>query len=353
MHTRFMSRSLTTLGLAAALSLTLGCKSGAQEKDDADVAEGDVATQGEEGKEGKDADAKKMAEADDATEEEATEEDARATVEEDPLASAISNDLRTPEERTRDEHRHPYETLTFFGVEPDDTVLELWAGRGWYTRVLTPYVGPTGKLYVTAYSMDSDKEYRREMTKAVQDYLAKAPSGGDVDVISVATPEVDIDLENQVDVVLTFRNIHNWVAGGYDEDVYKEAYDALKPGGVFGVVEHRGPEGITREESAESGYMDQNAVIADIEAAGFEFVEASEINANPKDTKDHPEGVWTLPPSLRLGDKDRDKYEAIGESDRMTLKFIKPAAAAKDAPSTKEGDVKEKKMKKGAGAKEM
>ena len=162
------------------------------------------------------------------------------------------------------------------------------------------------------------------MNANMMSYLSEQGYADKVGVIPIQVDSLDFGLSDQVDVVLTFRNIHNWVKGGYDATVYAQAYQALKPGGVFGVVEHRGPEGMTREQSATSGYMDQVQVIADIEAAGFTFVGASEVNANPKDTRDHPEGVWTLPPRLRLGDTDRDKYVAIGESDRMTLKFTKP-----------------------------
>ena len=196
--------------------------------------------------------------------------------------------------------------------------------RDRYTRVLAPYLAGSGKLHVTVYPADSEREYFRTMNANMMSYLSEQGYADKVGVIPIQVDSLDFGLSDQVDVVLTFRNIHNWVKGGYDATVYAQAYQALKPGGVFGVVEHRGPEGMTREQSATSGYMDQVQVIADIEAAGFTFVGASEVNANPKDTRDHPEGVWTLPPRLRLGDTDRDKYVAIGESDRMTLKFTKP-----------------------------
>ncbi len=238
----------------------------------------------------------------------------------DPMQAALQHEGRPEAERARDQYRHPAETLAFFGVDPGDEVLELWAGGGWYTHVLAPYLAE-GKLHVTAFPADHEREYFRKARAGLDEYLTKY--GWAVNVIDIDPENLDFG-ENQVDVVLTFRNLHNWVKAGYDAKVYAAAYKALKPGGTFGVVEHRGPEGMTREQAAETGYMSQSMVIEDIEKAGFQFVEASEVNANPKDTADHPEGVWTLPPSLRLGDVDRAKYEAIGESDRMTLKFVKP-----------------------------
>ena len=244
------------------------------------------------------------------------------------LRAALAHPLRGEEERARDRYRHPRETLAFFGVEPDSTVVELWSGGGWYTHVLVPYLAERGTLYVTVHPADSEPAYRREATAGMKDYLSKVEGGDRVVMITHAPPEVDLGIEGEADVVLTFRNVHNWVKEGYDAAVYRAAYKALKPGGTFGVVEHRGPKGMTREQSAETGYMEQDTVIADIEAAGFRLVEASESNANPRDTKDHPRGVWTLPPTYRLGDVDRARYEAIGESDRMTLKFRKPAASA-------------------------
>lgn len=257
-------------------------------------------------------------------------EDAAKTVTEahddDALRAALADKSRPVEDIERDAWRHPYETLTFFEVKPESKVLELWAGRGWYTQVLAPYVGGQGKLYVTAYAPQTGSEYLQKMTAEFRERLTKMPYGDKVGIIEVNPPTVPLDfgMEGQLDVVLTFRNVHNWAKAGYEKDVYAQAFKALKSGGIFGVVEHRGPDGMTAEQSAKSGYMSQAKVIEDVKAAGFELVEASEINANAKDTKDHPEGVWTLPPSLRLKEQDKEKYMAIGESDRMTLKFRKP-----------------------------
>lgn len=249
---------------------------------------------------------------------------ALATASSKALDAALAHPGRTDAERARDVYRHPKETLEFFELQPDDEVLELWAGRGWYTHILAPYLAGAGKLHVVTFAPDAEVPFLRELAKASIDYAAAQDFGEALSIIPIDPSALDFGLQDQVDAVVTFRNIHNWVASGYDKAVYEQSFRALKPGGVFGVVEHRGPAGMTRAQSSETGYMDQAAVIADIEAVGFVFVGSSEINANAKDTKDHPEGVWTLPPALRLGEVDQDKYTAIGESDRMTLKFIKP-----------------------------
>lgn len=241
------------------------------------------------------------------------------------LAAAIADGSRPETERVRDAYRHPYDTLAFFDVRPDSTVLELWAGKGWYTNILTPYVGAKGKLHVTNYAATDASEYRAKTSAEFSERLKTIPMGAQVNVIDVMPPEtIEFGLENEVDVVLTFRNIHNWMKDGSDATIYAQSFKALKPGGIFGIVEHRGAEGTTREQSITSGYVDQQALIAEVEAAGFKLVEASEINANAKDTKNHPEGVWTLPPALKLKEQDSAKYIEIGESDRMTLKFMKP-----------------------------
>ena len=296
-------QKITSMLACALLTLSIGCKSDGDKNKEGDATPKETTV---------------APESQAATSDKAPESTAS------PIDAAIAHELRPEEERARDAFRHPKETLEFFGVDPEDHVLELWAGGGWYTRVLTPYVATSGKLYVTSYPADSERDLYRKFAAQLQSYLGKVEGGDKVVVYPLNPPAIDIPLEDKVDVVLTFRNVHNWVKGGYDKDVYAAAFKALKPGGTFGVVEHRGPEGMTREESAKSGYMDQATVIADIESVGFKLVETSEINANPKDTADHPEGVWTLPPRLRLGDTDREKYVAIGESDRMTLKFVKP-----------------------------
>lgn len=248
-----------------------------------------------------------------------------------PLQTAIGGDHRTPEFTERDRYRHPRETLEFFGVEPDMTVVEISPGAGgWYTEILAPYLREKGKLYAAQYNAGSTSEYYRESRRKFLAKLAEQPEVYDrVEVTTFNPPEyVDIAPPGSADRVLTFRNVHNWyMRGGGDERVlaaFKAFYRALKPGGVLGVVGHRLPVDRPLSDQAQSGYMRQDYVIGMAEKAGFTLAGKSEINANPKDTADHPEGVWTLPPSLRLGDEKREHYLAIGESDRMTLKFVKP-----------------------------
>jgi len=242
------------------------------------------------------------------------------------LEDVIAGSHRTAEFAARDGSRHPAETLKFFGLERDMTVVELWPGGGWYTEILAPYLKGKGKLYAAHFSPDADREYFRESRAKFEKKLAADPKlYGGVTVTVLDPPKrVDIAPPGSADMVLTFRNTHNWVQRGAAEAVFAAAFEALKPGGAFGVVQHRAPKNDDRAAWAKKGYVSEEDTIAMAEAAGFRLLAESEVNANPKDTKDHPEGVWTLPPRLRLGDEDRAKYEAIGESDRMTLKFVKP-----------------------------
>ncbi|HSJ99479.1 MAG TPA: methyltransferase [Myxococcota bacterium] len=254
-----------------------------------------------------------------------------ATVEK--LQRAIDSPQRTPEDRARDAHRHPRETLLFFGIEPDMRVLELWPGAAWYTEILAEFLAPDGKLAVTNFDPEgpADKPMTR-YAKQLAEKLASDPARfGAVEVVEIDPPaKLVLGAADSYDLVLTFRNNHSWINGGYHDAVYAEAFRVLKPGGVLGVVQHRAKEGADPLASAKTGYVPEAFVIEAAERAGFDLAGRSEVNANPKDTKDHPEGVWTLPPSYRLGDEDRAKYEAIGESDRMTLRFVKPGA--KPAP---------------------
>ena len=241
----------------------------------------------------------------------------------------LAGDWRSAENRARDRYRHPKETLEFFGVKPDQTVVEVWPSGGWYTEVLAPYLREHGKYYAAGFvvSWAGAPQWRKDSAADFRKMLDARPDLYD----RVAVTELGLPDRWQpcppgtADVVLTFRNIHNWIAGDYEAQMFQAFYDALKPGGVLGVVEHRAPIGTSRETTKRTGYVTEWSVIQAAQAAGFQLVARSEINANPKDTKDYPEGVWTLPPTLRLGDKDKDKYLAIGESDRMTLKFVKPA----------------------------
>ena len=245
------------------------------------------------------------------------------------LDAAIAGDHRTAEEKARDAWRHPKETLAFFGVEPDMTVVEIWPGGGWYTKILAPYLASGGGVYIAAQRDPASSARAAEAVQKFKDAYADTALYGDIR-ISVLGKDADIAPEGTVDVVLTFRNVHNWISAGEAEDNFKAFYRALKPGGVLGVVEHRADE--DAPDDIATGYVKTSTVKALAEGAGFAFVEASEINANPADTKDHPFGVWTLPPVRRSSQSpgqedpafDRAKYDAIGESDRMTLKFVKP-----------------------------
>jgi len=242
-----------------------------------------------------------------------------------PIASALDHAGRTDEEKARDMYRHPEETLTFFEVSPNQTVVELWAGGGWYSHVLAPYLTDGGgHLYVTQYPEDAEPAYRGRHATAWKAYVEEQGYADSTTTITLGDEPPELGLDGEADVVLTFRNVHNWAKADIDTHMFQQAFTALKPGGVFGVVDHRAAPGTDPAVAMEAGYIDEQAVIDAVTAVGFEFVGSSEINANPLDTKDHPEGVWTLPPSYRLEDVDRDKYSAIGESDRMTLKFRKP-----------------------------
>lgn len=241
-------------------------------------------------------------------------------------AAALAGAHRSEANRARDQYRHPAETLTFFGLTPGMTVVEVAPGGGWYTEVLAPILADHGKLYA-AHGIPEASEYAAKSLAAYQAKLASDPLYKAVEVTRFGKDHYDgLAPAGSADMVLTFRNVHNWHMGGFAGDAFKAFYTVLKPGGVLGVVEHRLPEDRPDEAMKSSGYMKRSTIVALAEAAGFKLAGESEVNANPKDTADWPNGVWTLPPSFREGDKDRAKYAAIGESDRMTLKFVKPAS---------------------------
>jgi len=244
------------------------------------------------------------------------------------LKAALAGPQRTPAFVARDAWRHPYETLTFFGLQPAMTVVEISPGGGWYTEILAPYLRERGRLILAADDPESIDAYARRGAERLKSKLAGQSAVYDrVRVVVFAPPgQLQLAAPGSVDLVLTFRNVHNWAAGGDDRVrmVFKSAFDCLKPGGVFGVVDHRLPADRVQDATASSGYLHVAYVLRLAAQAGFHLAGTSEVNANPKDTADHPGGVWALPPSFGNKDKDRARYEAIGESDRFTLRFVKP-----------------------------
>ena len=241
----------------------------------------------------------------------------------DALKAVIAGEHRAESNRARDVYRHPYETLTFFGIKPNMTVVELVPSGGWYTEILAPYLREKGKLIGAGQAIAPGNRYGEAFKKKLDSNPALY--GKVVTAVFEPPARYEIAPANSVDMVLTFRNLHNWVGNG-DEAVkttFKEIHKVLKPGGVLGVVDHRLPASMKQDEKASSGYVHEAYVIRMAESAGFKLAGKSEVNANPKDTAHHEKGVWTLPPVLANKDKDREKYLAIGESDRMTLKFVK------------------------------
>lgn len=244
------------------------------------------------------------------------------------LDAAIAGDHRAPANVARDTWRHPKETLMFFGLEPDMTVMEIWPGAGgWYTEILAPVLRDRGRLIAASWDPASDNQFIQDSLKAFRAKLDARPDVyGKVEVVALHYPTaMDAVPPGSVDMVLTFRNIHNWMPRDAARPMLEAMFAALRPGGTLGVVEHRAAPGQPQDPRARSGYVSEDYAIELIESVGFRLVGRSEINANPADTRDYEQGVWTLPPTLRLGDKDRDKYLAIAESDRFTLRFEKPA----------------------------
>jgi predicted methyltransferase len=244
------------------------------------------------------------------------------------LNQAIANSGRTPAYAARDIWRHPYETLLFFGLRPDSTVVEISPGGGWYTEILAPYLRDRGQLILAADDPESTKPETIKSLERLKAKLNAQPQLYDHVRLGVFAPPAKLDYAapDSVDLVLTFRNVHNWMDNGDAgvRAVFASAYRSLKNGGVFGVVEHRLPVDKVQDATSSTGYVHQAYVTRIAEAVGFKLEASAEINANPKDTADHAGGVWALPPSYVNKDVDRDKYQAIGESDRMTLKFVKP-----------------------------
>jgi predicted methyltransferase len=247
------------------------------------------------------------------------------------LDAAIAGGHRSAANKARDRYRHPKETLEFFGLRRDMTVIEIWPGGGWYTDILAPVLKSRGKLYAAQYSANTSFGYQRQEMDALRAKVARAPDVyGEIMLTELGFPdELDIAPRESADLIVTFRNVHNWFDPNYGRDANRLAFvamfDALKPGGTLGIVDHRWSDPKTEDREAANGYLSEERTIEYAEAAGFAFAGRSDVNRNPRDMHDHPNGVWTLPPDLSLGERDRQKYLEIGESDRFTLKFVKPA----------------------------
>ncbi len=244
------------------------------------------------------------------------------------LQNVLAGEWRSDANRARDEYRHPLQTLEFFGVQPQQTVVEITPGAGWYAEILAPWLREGGNYVAAvvdpaALPAGGGRDYQQRSRDGLEKKFAEAPAQFDRASIVAYDPVAPVlGAPGSADVVLTFRNVHNWRASGQAEDMFRAFFDVLKPGGTLGVVEHRAKADVPADDK--SGYVGQAQVIAMAEAAGFTLQDSSEINANPRDTKDHPNGVWTLPPSNNHDAADDAKYKAIGESDRMTLRFVKP-----------------------------
>ncbi len=242
------------------------------------------------------------------------------------LEAILAGDHRSDANRTRDVYRHPKQTLEFLGLSPDMTVVEIWPGGGWYMEVIAPYLRIGGTYYAAGFDQDAESDYVRGSIDRLNAKLAARPDlYSHVVVTEMAEGKFEIAPVGSADMVVTFRNVHNWLDDGdFPARAFAAMYRALKPGGVLGVIEHRGEADKPQDPDSKSGYVTEKHVIGLADAAGFQLADRSEINANPKDLKDYERGVWTLPPTLTRGDEDRDKYITIGESDRMTLKFVRP-----------------------------
>ena len=242
------------------------------------------------------------------------------------LDDVIDGPHRSEENRARDQYRHPKETLLFFGLKPEMTVVEISPGAGWYTEIIAPVLRQKGKFIaaVPALSLETPDTFKRR-DAAYKNMLISDPIlYGSSSSITFDPAKPSVALPGSADMVLTFRNVHNWAKAGTSDSMFTAFYEALKPGGILGVVEHRAKPGTSFQQQINSGYMTEAYVIATAQRAGFKLIATSEINRNPRDTADYPGGVWTLPPSLRgVSDKDKPQYLMIGESDRMTLKFHK------------------------------
>lgn len=239
----------------------------------------------------------------------------------DTLDEALQSEYRQASNKERDQFRHPKETLEFFGLQPTMRLVEISPGGGWYTEILAPYLTKKG-TYIAALPASGDSEYMRKNEAKFREWFVSKPELKST--IIEFSADKPLAVGESVDMIVTFRNVHNWMNAGKGPASFKTFFQALKPGGVLGVVEHREDEKKKQDPKGKSGYVKESEVIKWAQQAGFKLDKKSEINANPKDTKDYAKGVWSLPPSYAEGEESKPKFSAIGESDRMTLRFIKP-----------------------------
>ncbi|GCL63091.1 class I SAM-dependent methyltransferase [Pseudaquabacterium pictum] len=248
-------------------------------------------------------------------------------VDDNRLRAAVAGGHRSAANRARDGARHPFETLQFFGLAPTHQVIELSPGGGWFTEILAPYLRGQGVLYAAHESAADPSDYRRRSRQNFDAKLAREPALYDQVRVGLMprTPRfADIAPPGGADAVLTFRNVHNWMEASHLDATLQAAFAVLKPGGMLGVEEHRAPPGVSADWVVKNGYVPEALMVERAEAAGFRLAARSEVNANPLDTKNHPHGVWSLPPTLRGGEADRARFVAIGESDRFTHRYVKP-----------------------------
>jgi len=240
------------------------------------------------------------------------------------LEALVSRKHRSQKNLARNDARHPVETLEFFGLKPEMTVLEILPALGWYTEILAPYLAERGRLYVAHFSPDGLMPYMPKVLAMFEDRIVREPEVFARTIVRHINPPIEVSVTppGTADLALTFRNVHNWIMGDQEHEYFAAFFRALKPNSVLGIVEHRARPDADMESMHKTGYVTEAYVKEIAQRAGFVFEASSEINANPRDSADHPNGIWSLPPSLRSGDED--KYKAIGESDRMTLKFRKP-----------------------------
>jgi predicted methyltransferase len=246
------------------------------------------------------------------------------------MQKIVASEHREPGNAERDKHRHPVQMATFFGLEPDMKVFELGQGAGWWTELLAPLLAKKGKLYIAGADPESQDAEQKARRRAAELFVSASGNlYSKLEIVPQPGGELTLGEPGSLDMVLVFRMFHNFHRANLWDKVMPAIHAGLKDGGVLAVEQHRADEGANPDETAKQGYLPQKWLVEKIESYGFVLDKASEMNANPKDTKDHPEGVWTLPPTLALGEKDKEKYQAIGESDRMTLKFVKKTAKKK------------------------